>query len=341
MVNLAQIDTNLLVVLHTVLREKSATRAAAKLHVTQSAVSNALARLRHLFGDALVIRGAGGLVATPRALSLAPKLERALDELASLLGPPQAFDPLTATRTFTIACIDVVAIAVLPTLGAFFRSQLPRSKLRVVPLDRVFIENGLVTGEVDVLVGMPPSLPPGCSIETLYEDEMVCLVGDKSGFTTKRLTLAAYAGLRHLDISLFGEVSGGSNVDKALARVRMKRDVMMEVPYLAAAPLIAAQTDLVATLPKRLAMAFVEVLPLRMLPVPLALPRLKLQQVWHARSADDAAVNFLRQLVRSSLVDTSRLAKSTSEAASRVSLKGKRSNAEDPARRRSGRTGGA
>src|SRR5690348_14749366 len=129
-VNLATVDLNLFLVLHAVLEERSATRAAARLHVTQSAVSNALARLRDLLGDPLVVRSGRGLVPTPRAGELAPLLREVVDRLALALDR-RGFVPEESTRTFTIALADSHQMCEAPRIARAFAGRLPRATLRV------------------------------------------------------------------------------------------------------------------------------------------------------------------------------------------------------------------
>src|SRR5581483_4581027 len=133
-VNLSAIDLNLFLVLHAVLEERSATRAAARLHVTQSAVSNALARLRQLLGDPLVVRQGRGLVPTPRAEELAPLLRDVAERLAAAVDR-KGFVPEESTRTFTIALADSHQACEVPRIARAFTKRLPKAQLRVVSAD--------------------------------------------------------------------------------------------------------------------------------------------------------------------------------------------------------------
>src|SRR5512144_3396081 len=126
--NVASLDANLLLVLHLVLQEGSATRAARRLHLTQSAVSNALARLRSQLGDPLVVRTGRGLAPTPRAEQMAPLLSAAFADLERALGR-EGFDPSTCTRTFTFA--DSEEFSQLPRLAGLFEQRLPRATLHL------------------------------------------------------------------------------------------------------------------------------------------------------------------------------------------------------------------
>jgi DNA-binding transcriptional LysR family regulator len=294
-VNLTQVDMNLFVVLHAVLTERSATRAAARLHVTQSAVSNALARLRLAFGDPLVVRTARGLVPTPKALELEPKLREALQQLQSLVDASDGFDPTRSTRRFTIACTDHVALALLPKLAAMFEEQMPQAQLRVFTIDRLRTTNGLATGEVDLVIGIPPTLPSGCSAAIVYEDEMVCVLRRNHPKARGALSLDVFAESRHVVVAVLGDDDDG--VDAALARRGRARKIAVSVPHFTVIPMVLIQTNAMATLPRRLAETLARLPPLRIAKCPLDLPVLSIKQVWHARSAADAGNRFLRGLV--------------------------------------------
>jgi DNA-binding transcriptional LysR family regulator len=164
-VNLAAVDLNLLVVLDAVLAERSATKAAATLHVTQSAVSNALRRLRSMFDDALVIRTAYGFVPTPRAQALAPSLRALLADTEKLLS--SADDSHSQRpRSFMLACTDAIGVSLVPGLLRALGRQLPLARLRVVTIEHELSNQGLAGGEVDLLIGIPPYLPAGCGRRT-------------------------------------------------------------------------------------------------------------------------------------------------------------------------------
>jgi DNA-binding transcriptional LysR family regulator len=293
-VNLSAVDLNLLHVLCTVLEQRSATRAAAKLHVTQSAVSNALKRARDLFGDPLVIRQAHGLEPTPRARALLPSLRAWLEEARRLISEAPSFDPVRSTRTFRIACSDAVAITLLQPVLRLLGERAPGARLRLSTLDRLISEDGLARGEVDLLIGIPPVLSAGHEAELVYRDSMKCIVRRDHPTVGRRLSLDAFASLPHADLALF------DTVDRALAEHGRSRTVRVTLPHFSSVPLAVAETDCVATLSSRIALAFASRLPLRVLDPPIALEPIEIRQVWHRRTEGDGAVRFLRTLVRAS-----------------------------------------
>ena len=289
--NLQNVDLNLLVVLDAVLREQSATRAAARLHVTQSAVSNALRRLRGLFGEPLFVRTQQGLVPTTRAEQLAPKLRAVLRDASALLSDDAGEQ--AAARVLTIACTDAVGITllprVLPQLG-------PGVRLRLVTIEFETQRDGLASGEVDLLIGIPPDPPPGCRGELAYEDRLQCIVRAEHPSVRARLTAAQYAALPHVEWALFGEPD--DRVDRALARLRLRREIALSLPHFASIPLAVAACDCVATLSRQLIASFAQPLQLRVLEPPVPLPRLEIRQYWHKRATHDRDVLQLRAAVR-------------------------------------------
>jgi DNA-binding transcriptional LysR family regulator len=297
--NLGAMDLNLLLVVDAVLRERSATRAAARLHVTQSAVSNALRRARALFGDPLVVRTGRGFATTPRADAIAPRLRAILQEVRGVLGDASSFRPETSTRRFTIAATDAVGMVVLPALLPLFEARLPRAQLRLVTIDHVIASGGLEHAAVDLLIGVPPVIAASCEAEDLFEDPMVAVVRADHPSVGQRLTLATYARLPHAELALFGEPE--DRVDRALAARGLRRQVQVTVPHIAGLPFLVAGSDRVATLISSVARTFAGLLELRVLTPPVELAALVVRQIWHRRFGDDPGHRLLRELVRAAV----------------------------------------
>lgn len=294
-VNLSAIDLNLLNLVATVLEERSATRAAWRLHVTQSAVSNGLKRAREVFGDALVMREPHGLRPTPRGAELLPLLKAWLEEARRLVANAPLFDAATTTRTFTIACTDAVTIALLRPLTRLLNRHAPGARLRVLTLDRLFADDGLARGDVDLLIGIPPVLPPGHDAELVYRDPLESIVRQGHPRAGGRMSRAAWAALPHVELALFGTTDDA--IDRALGAHGLSRTVKVALPHFAAIPLAVVESDGVATVSARLAKAFAQQFALRRFRPPVSLAPLEVRQVWHRRAAEDAGVLFLRQLV--------------------------------------------
>src|SRR5262249_12334708 len=197
------VDLNLFRVLHYVLCEGSVVRAAERLHVTSSAVSNSLARLREVIGDSLFVRNGRKLVATPRALELRRLVAAAIDNLRAGLECKVGFRLESCTRSFTIASAD--NIGMLPSVVGRFSRLLPRATLRVVTLDHAVASDGLSSGEVDVFLALPPTMSRDWRSEPAYADRLVCGFSRDNPAARRKLTLARFLDCRHVEVALQGK----------------------------------------------------------------------------------------------------------------------------------------
>lgn len=289
------LDLNLLVVLDALLVERSVTRAASRLGLSQSATSHALARLRDHFGDPLLVRTGDKLALTARATDLAEPVRGALAQLDGAVRGARAFDPARARRAFTVAMADHVGALLLPPLHARLARAAPDVDLRVAAVHRD-IEAALDSDAADLLVTMSSGGDdaPGLYQQRLFDDRYVCVVRRGHPATRRALTVEAYAALPHLLIAPRG---GRGIVDRELAARGLARRVAMQVPHALVAPHVVAASDLVLTVIARFARAYADILPLEVLDVPLALPALTCRQRWHERSHHDPAHAWLRARV--------------------------------------------
>jgi len=300
--NLAAIDLNRLIVLHAVLTERSVTRAAAALNVTPSAISNALARLRATFDDPLLVRSGRGLVLTPRATALAPRLADAVAAMARVVESESSFDPARSTRKFTLACSDAEQISEVPRIAAAFAQKMPKASLRIMSVDELESKGGLASAEIDVAIapahgGLHPDRPsPDVRVSDLYEEEGVLVMRKGHPKVRRRMSKDQFNSLRHIDILLaLGEPGiGGRIVDDFFASHGLHRDIAVSVPSFAAAAAIAAQTDWVAGMPRRMATVFLRQMPLIVVAMPIPAVRFQIQLVWHERTDRDAGAQFFR-----------------------------------------------
>jgi DNA-binding transcriptional LysR family regulator len=294
--HLTGIDLNLALVLHAVLEEKSVSRAARQLGLSQSATSHALARLRNLLEDPVVVRTPEGLVPTPRAQQLAPALTSGLQALEQALLSRPAFEPASAQRSFRLGASDYAEFLLLPPLLERVGKNAPLIDLWAVPL-RPDQEVQLATGDLDIAIGLPPSdRLAGLHLESLFEERFVCLVRKGHPLTRGKMTVTRFAKARHALIAPRGRPGGA--VDSALEARGLTRRVSLAVPHFLVAPPIVARTDLVLTIAERIAQAFREILPLTVLEPPLPLPRFTVAMMWHHRTHADPACAWLRSTIR-------------------------------------------
>jgi DNA-binding transcriptional LysR family regulator len=297
-VNLSSIDLNLFLVLHAVLEERSATRAARRLHVTQSAVSNALARLRTVLGDPLVVRNGRGLAPTPRAEELAPLVREATERLA-LAVDRRGFIAAETTRTFTIALADSHQACEVPRLAHAFAARMPRATLRVVSADYLAASDGLATGEVDVAFSPEQAIQPGMRSTALFEEKAALVVRRDHPRVRTRMTRELFNTLPHVDVHVvLGRPGTGHRVAaQGWERARVRRRVVLTVPYFMIAAMAAAETDCVAALPDRMADLCVQLLPVKRVEAVFPLPRMNTVMVWHDRTDADPGAQLFRDVV--------------------------------------------
>jgi DNA-binding transcriptional LysR family regulator len=305
LVNLSSLDLNRLLVLHAVLRERSVTRAAAVLNVTPSAVSNALARLRATFDDPLLVKSGRGLVLTPRATALAPQLAEAVAAMARVVEDQSTFDSARTPRPFTLACSDAEQISEVPRIATAFARKLPNARLRVMSVDQLEAKGGLASGEVDVAIGPAHGAVPDVHVSELYEEEGVLIVRKGHPHVRRRMSKDQFNTLRHIDIllALGGPGIGHRIVDEFLASHGLLRDIAISVPSFAAAAAIAAQTDWVAGMPRRMAAVFLRQMPLTSVAMPVPAVKFRIQLMWHARTHLDAGARFFRSLIVAAVRD--------------------------------------
>lgn len=289
--HLSELDLNLLRVLHVLLSERSVTQAASKLGLSQSATSHALARLRTSLGDPLLVRGRGGLEPTARAEALREPLARALDVLEKAVLAPGAFDPKSSRRSFRIMGADYAELVLLPELMRELAREAPGINLWVIPWRAP--ENDV---DVDAILGVAPKdFGPGFRTRALLHERFVSMVRTGHPEKRKRWTPESFAQMDHAMIAPQG--TPGGIVDTMLAKKGLARRVTLGLPHFLAAPFVVAETDLVLTLPSRVASAFARSLPLEIREPPLELPGFTVYLMWRERDQLDPAHTWLRDLI--------------------------------------------
>jgi DNA-binding transcriptional LysR family regulator len=299
--NIAAADLNLFVVLHAVLEEGSATRAAERLHVSQSAISNALARLRDALGDPLVVRTGRGLTPTPRGLELKPSVATIVNEAATLLASVKPFRPAETTRTFTLAAADNHQVREVPEVARRFLKQLPRAQLRTVSPDYLAATDGLTSGTVDACFAPHQivSSQPGLHARPLFEEHAAFVVRRDHPVVAESLTPRLYSTVQHIGIEIaLGRPGEGARVlHDDLKRQGLAAPPPLSVPSFVTALLIAAKTDCVASVPLRVAELYCAYLPLRIVRATFPTPTLITSLLWHERTHEDAGCAFFRELI--------------------------------------------
>src|SRR5712691_8757207 len=258
--NWGTFDLNLLIVFDAVMQERSVTRAGSRIGLSQPAMSHALNRLRHMLKDELFVRTPEGMVPTPRAEMLAQPLRNALSEMQLALEPT-AFDPAASDRRFALAVNNYAAVVLASPLVAAVAAAAPAVRLDLRPSGTLDIVDRLDRGDLDLALGSMDSPGERFAAAPLLADPFVMVVRRGHPASRRKLTAQALAALPHLEISSSGEDTGF--IDRWLAERGLVRRVALRAPYLAAAPILV-QSDLVATLSRRIAQEFVRHHPLEL-----------------------------------------------------------------------------
>lgn len=292
---LARINLNLMPALAALLRERNVSAAARRAGVSQSAMSHALAKLRGLLDDPLLVVAGRAMALTPRGEQLAAALPAALDQLAGVLAPPAAFDPATATHRFRVATFDYFELTTLPDLLAYLTRTAPGVHLDIERFDRSAIAR-LVDGDLDLVLGAGSmTMPPGLRRRVLAREPFAVIARPDHPRLAGRLTLERYVALDHLLIAVEGR--GPGVVDRALARRGLSRRVAVRVPHFACAGLAVRHSDLVCTVARTVAHRAHELFGVRVHDAPLPLPSPSLVAWWPRQHDADPARRWFRAAV--------------------------------------------
>ncbi len=305
--NLRTFDLNLLKVFDEVMAERSLTKAAVRLSLTQPAVSNALRRLRQTLGDDLLVRKGRGLEPTARGLELWPAVREALRGLQACLAP-SVFDPATADNAFVLAMADATAAELMPGLVAVLTDEAPGVSLRVLPLTTRDPRKLLDEGLVDLAIGHFPAALADLSARAqvgetvaflhhrLFQGEYVCVMRQGHPYASGPLSLNRYCSARHMLVSFSGRAFGF--VDEALALIGRTRRVVLTVNQFFTAGKVVANSDLLTVLPRHFinVTGFADQLVQRELPFDV--PVVHVDALWHQRQDNSNAHAWLRAKVQ-------------------------------------------
>ncbi|WP_248076865.1 LysR family transcriptional regulator [Pseudomonas sp. EYE_354] len=286
--DLRRVDLNLLVILDALLCEQHVTRAAERLHLSQPAVSHALARLRDLLGDPLLVRQGGTLVPTARALELTAPLTEALAQVQALLAPNR-FEPASAKRRFRVAMSDYSAAIFLPELVRMLRLEAPGIDLQIIQASREGMVDGVLNGDLDLAAGVFPDMPAQLRTTPLFEEHYTCLVDRNSLPENATLDLPTYLSRPHVLLEMRG--SGTPEIERALTLIRERRHVAISLPHWGVAPQLIEGTDLILTVSSR-GLLHIDP-PLLAVPPPFHIPSFAFELAWHARRGGDSGLQWL------------------------------------------------
>lgn len=295
--DLARMDLNLLFVFEAVMQERSVTRAAQRLNVSQSTISHALNRLRMFLKDELFIRGSGEMRPTPRAVALSTAVIPTLTHIRAALAPTE-FNPAKAVHTFQIAMTDYFATLHLDKLVNIVRARAPQVDLRIKLNVMQQAWSLLDKLEADLVVGMIEQPPDRFASELLYEDGVVVVMSPKNPLGKKPLTVENYAAAKHVYIPVDGIIPVHTGrIDRALELRGLVRRHVLTVSQFALAPPIIFDTDYIMSIPQRVGEMCRSRYKLRVVTCPIDLPLQPTRVVWHPQLGNDAANRWMIRIL--------------------------------------------
>ena len=293
-----KIDLHLIRVLHTVLIERSVSKAAIRLGMHQPAVSAALKRLRDLSGDPLLVRSGVSMLPTDTALRMVEPAAKILRSAEALFSDARGFDPRTATRTFRVMANDYLDPLFLPRLVAHIKSEAPLCPIEVLPLSAdVHYEANLAQGDVDLVIANWPKPPDDLHLGRLFSDEVVCMVSNDHPVVRRGWDVDGWLAAEHIaPTPTFPGAKGV--IDIQLDEMGLTRNIAARCAHFSLIPDMVASSLLVLTTGQQFCQRFVGRLPVTVLPCPLEFQPLNYYQLWHSRSHHSAAAIWLRSSVR-------------------------------------------
>ncbi|TXI45167.1 LysR family transcriptional regulator [Methylophilus sp.] len=288
-------DLNLLRVFIALMEERSVTRAADRLGITQPALSNALNRLRESLQDPLFIRERYGMQPTQKAEALAPVIMGAIGQLDEIVLEQQAFDPTHANLLFTIAPNSYVEYVLIPAVVAKLRLLAPGIKLRIIPYGNDLAETGVSAGSTALVMGRFVDPPDNLIVQHLMDDRLACVVRADHPTIGDEISKAQYEQLKHVNVLPPGRMRAG--LFQALDRQGLKREVAVSVTHFLSVPEVIAVTDYCTTLPIQICRRLANDARLKILPTPVDLGTFPVDMAWHVRYRHDPAHRWLRALI--------------------------------------------
>jgi len=291
---LSQIDLNLFTVFDAIYREGGITPASKRLHLSQPAVSHALARLRELLGDPLFERHGNEMQPTPRARELASTINQLLSGLAKTLNDGLPFDPSTSQRTFTVAMREAHESTLLPAMIEVLSRDAPAIGIAAVRIDRRDVEDDLQSGALDLALDIALPVSADVRRRRIHAEPLVVLARKQHPVVQGSLDLATYLAMDHVLVT--GRRHGRGVEDTALQRGNATRHIKVRCQQHAAANEVVSRSDLLATMPRSYAEQVNRVTGNQMLDFPGDAPQLELFLYWHANVENDPAHTWFREL---------------------------------------------
>lgn len=289
---MAKLDLDWLPVFTEVYKTQSVSRAALALGIEQASASIALNKLRRVFNDPLFCRTSLGMEPTPKAREIYPELHLALANIEKARGNAKSFDPLAARRVFRLCMTDISEIVLLPQLTNHLQIIAPHVCLEV---DKISPDSRrrLESGDADLAVGFVPDLEAGFFQQALFAQDFVCMAAQDHARIRGKLTRAGFGREGHIGVAAPG--TGHSAVDKSLAKHKLERRIVLQVPSFLGVAAVVAQTSLLAVVPRQLGQLMVLRHNVQLFDLPVGLAPYKVKQHWHQRFNADPGNMWMRK----------------------------------------------
>jgi DNA-binding transcriptional LysR family regulator len=296
-VRFAELDLNLLVALDVVFSERNVGRAAARLSLTQSAVSNALARLRRHFNDPLVTRIGGEMAPTALGVLLQPELTELLMRIRDFATRSAAFMPLEADREFRLIAQDFISYVLIPPIVQRLKSEAPNVKIRLMPYTP-YATDQLTRGEADLCIGLEAAFDGPFEAQRLYDEALICIGGPQCPFRGDRLTSEQFHSARHAAFMVGDQHQNAVRQHQnELNRIALPREVSVWLPSIGALLEIVSETDCIATISAHIAHRYKDRFKLNIYAPPFQASLMPVFMQHHRRMASDLGLSWLRQVL--------------------------------------------
>ena len=293
--NIMDLDLNLLRAFDAIATEGSVTIAGERIGLSQPAMSNALARLRQLFDDPLFVRTPRGMRPTPFAQQLAQPVREALRLVQTALQQHAGFDPRSSDNTFRFYMSDIGEMVFLPGLLERVKRDAPGVKIEVVRIPIKEVHPALEAGELDLAVGFLPGLTTGMRRQSLFREHYACMLRADHPIIGAKISLRQFREAAHVLVSYAG--TGHQVIEETFVAAGLSGHIAVRVPHFLVVPMILERTDLVVTVPSRVAAVFAQRGNFKVLPLPLRMPNFEVRLHWHERFHQDPANSWLREVM--------------------------------------------
>lgn len=300
MAHIPDLDLKLIYVFEALLKLKNVSRAAEELDISQPALSQALAKLRRLFGDQLFVRTSEGMIPTPCAIVLAEPLLQIANICREQVQQRRQFDPATSEQVFSIAASDIGELVFIPKLMQVLAGRAPKIRLHAHRLEGGSLLESLQSGEVDVAIGGFPNLEAGIRERRVYTEHYVCLVREDHSTIRGELTKDTFLSASHILVEAHTEGHIHQRAERMLLQLLDPHLIKVSVQSFILSALLLPLTDSILTVPSQVAVKLSGMLRLQVLSPPFAFEPFDVMMFWHERFHKDPAHQWLRALIAES-----------------------------------------